>query len=304
MQALPRHRWTEETMLAACQEIILGRLSIRKASDAYGIPRDSLQKRVMGRLPSSVVRPGPRTILTPEEEDQIVQYCLEKRSGGRSVTGMDCRRLAFSIAEASGRSHPFSNGMAGADWFDGFRNRHPDLPFGKGSHKPTPTRSSSRTILTPDEEGQIVEFWRDSRAAGKTVTGLDCRRKAFKIAEASGRLHPFRNGIAGYDWFEGFKSRHPEVCLKKSAAIKPLKVNNKDYSLNHLSGLSLLPKRESSPPSLVAYYDEAAQDGKSVPVMETDDNNATSAENNSSEIEANKDVTMATEEQSASPSSA
>ena len=36
-------------------------------------------------------------------------------------------RVAYSIVEKTGREHPFSNGMAGRAWFDGFRSRNPNL---------------------------------------------------------------------------------------------------------------------------------------------------------------------------------
>jgi len=32
--------------------------------------------------------------------------------------------IAFQIAQASGRKHPFTDGAAGRAWFDGFRSRH------------------------------------------------------------------------------------------------------------------------------------------------------------------------------------
>ncbi|XP_013381467.1 uncharacterized protein LOC106152439 isoform X4 [Lingula anatina] len=219
----PRRHWNEETMEVACDSIAAGKLSIRKASEAYGIPRDAIQRRIAGRLPPSC-RPGPRTILMPEEEMQIVEYCFQKRASGKTVTGMDCRRMAYRLAEDSGRSHPFSNGIAGADWFEGFKNRHPELPYGKHNANRTGTTKTSRTILSMEEEQLIVEYMQQSREQGKGVSGLDVRRKAYEIADASGRSHPFRNGIAGYDWFEGFRTRHPEVTFRKSATVKPLKV--------------------------------------------------------------------------------
>ena len=39
----------------------------------------------------------------------------------------DVMRTAFAIVDQSGRDHPFSNGLAGRRWFDGFRSRHPNL---------------------------------------------------------------------------------------------------------------------------------------------------------------------------------
>ena len=35
----------------------------------------------------------------------------------------------------------------------------------------------------------------------------------FRVAEKSGRLHPFKEGSAGRAWLEGFLKRHPTLTL-------------------------------------------------------------------------------------------
>ena len=37
--------------------------------------------------------------------------------------------MACTIAEKTGRKHPFKDGKAGRGWFDGFKARHPNLSF-------------------------------------------------------------------------------------------------------------------------------------------------------------------------------
>jgi len=44
---------------------------------------------------------------------------------GYGLTKEDVQRLAFSLVEKMGLKHPFTNGMAGCGWFDGFKARHP-----------------------------------------------------------------------------------------------------------------------------------------------------------------------------------
>ena len=50
---------------------------------------------------------------------------------------------------------------------------------------------------------------------GFGLTTEDIMSIAFKIAEKSHRKHPFSNGMAGQGWFEGFKSRHPQLRIRK-----------------------------------------------------------------------------------------
>lgn len=42
---------------------------------------------------------------------------------------------------------------------------------------------------------------------------------AFRIAEKSGRKHPFAKGTAGCSWFDGFKSRHPNLTLRSAQSL-------------------------------------------------------------------------------------
>ena len=41
--------------------------------------------------------------------------------------GLTRQDVAFAIVDQSRRDHPFSNGLAGKRWFDGFRSRHPSF---------------------------------------------------------------------------------------------------------------------------------------------------------------------------------
>ncbi|KAJ4451383.1 hypothetical protein ANN_02845 [Periplaneta americana] len=52
------------------------------------------------------------------------------------------------------------------------------------------------------------------------LTVKDVRQLAFQLAERNQLKHPFNKntGLAGEDWFEGFKKRHPEISLRSPEA--------------------------------------------------------------------------------------
>ena len=61
---------------------------------------------------------------------------------------------------------------------------------------------------------------------GYGLTIEDIKVIAFKIADLSGRPHPFKNGRAGRDWYEGFLKRHPQLSLRKPEALSYARAKN------------------------------------------------------------------------------
>ena len=70
-------------------------------------------------------------------------------------------KLAFTIAEKTGKAHPFTGETAGRAWFDGFKKRYPRLTI----CTPQPL---SRTRALAGNPGVISDFF------GK-LGGLYCR---------------------------------------------------------------------------------------------------------------------------------
>jgi len=66
-------------MAQVLQEAKAGRLTLQQAAQQFGAPKSSLSDRGSGRVSSDCV-PGQRTLLTPEDEDSLVEYCLDSFS--------------------------------------------------------------------------------------------------------------------------------------------------------------------------------------------------------------------------------
>lgn len=65
--------------------------------------------------------------MTENEEDHLVKYLIKMSEMGFGLTCEAVRRIACTIVERSNRKHPFQNGIAGRDWFVGFRRHHCNL---------------------------------------------------------------------------------------------------------------------------------------------------------------------------------
>ena len=112
-------------MLFAVRSVQDGK-GLREAARMHNVPVETLRRPVIGVV-DIFCKPGPPTILTPEEESALEKHIVTMAELGFGLTRDDVIRLAFSIVEKSGRQHPFKDGKAGQEWFDAFRARHPHL---------------------------------------------------------------------------------------------------------------------------------------------------------------------------------
>ena len=120
-----RKLWSDESMKAAVQSVEEGH-GLREASRLFNVPVETLRRRVTGKVDIDC-RPGPRTVLTKEEEDKIAQYLIKMADMGYGLTPDSVMHMVYDIVENFKRPHPFKNEKAGRSWYEGFRKRHPNL---------------------------------------------------------------------------------------------------------------------------------------------------------------------------------
>ena len=89
----------------------------------YGIPRSSLRDHVEGRTRTR--RMGPNTILTQEEECQLVDYIQMMVLWGHPLTLSQLKSKVAEITQL--RITSFKNEILEDSWVKCFRDRHPDL---------------------------------------------------------------------------------------------------------------------------------------------------------------------------------
>lgn len=121
-----RKAWSNESMKAATESVLNEGRSIREAARLYNVPFETLRRRVNGSVEEGC-RPGPSTVLTDDEEDQLERYLIQMSEMGFGLSREAVMHLAYTIVEKSQRKHPFKDETAGRAWFDGFRRRHPNL---------------------------------------------------------------------------------------------------------------------------------------------------------------------------------
>ena len=91
-----RKLWTKESM-AAAMKCVENSMGIREASRLYNLPYETLRCRTT-HVVSLERTPGPSTVLTSEEEEQLVSYLIKMPDMRFGLSRDDVMRIAFRIA--------------------------------------------------------------------------------------------------------------------------------------------------------------------------------------------------------------
>lgn len=139
-------KWDSKSLGEALRHVKAGKMTKFKASKVFNIPRTTLSRRLSTMdFESPASKP---TVLCKDEENSLVGHILEMEERGFGLTISDVCKLAYSIMEHSGRKNPFNANkkMAGYDWWQGFRDRHPCLSL----RKPEGLSAARGTMLNPN----------------------------------------------------------------------------------------------------------------------------------------------------------
>ncbi|KAI5696630.1 hypothetical protein M8J76_009934 [Diaphorina citri] len=122
-----RHNYSEESLAKALEDIRGGTKSIREASREYGVPRGTIQDRIHGRVKEGPRKMGPKSILTKDEEDNIVQWCCSLAKCGFPRKIDDVLNSVQQLVTADQRQTPFKDNRPGKKWYAAFLRRNPQV---------------------------------------------------------------------------------------------------------------------------------------------------------------------------------
>lgn len=156
-----RGSWDPESMKNAVESVLNGEMGYKRAAASFGVPQSTLERKVKiareqskeatpneiftvtasgtvyAKQNSSLILPqslGPiKPVFTAEEETLLVNYIFKMEERLFGLTCYDLRILAYKWAEKLGKKHSFSNvkQIAGRDWIQGFKRRHPEVKLRK-----------------------------------------------------------------------------------------------------------------------------------------------------------------------------
>ena len=127
-------------MKLAIESVQKKEMSIRKASVTFMVPKDSLQRRISGKLKSipadqllKKLLSSKTKVLSDKQEEELAIYIKEMDQMFYGLSINDIRHLVFEYAEQRGIENPFNKTkkMAGRDFVESFLKRNASLSLRK-----------------------------------------------------------------------------------------------------------------------------------------------------------------------------
>ena len=178
--AAKHKQWSDVSVAAAVDQVQQQGLSLRESSRLYNIPLETFRRRVNETVAIDC-RPGPRTVLTEEEETKLADYLLRMSEMGYGLTREGVMGLAYSIVEKSKRPHPFQNGSAGRAWFEGFMRRRPNLTIRSPQSLSYCRAISANKETITDFFGKIGSLYGKLNLVSKPMQIFNCDEMGVKI---------------------------------------------------------------------------------------------------------------------------
>ena len=116
-----KYRMWDNINMREAMHAVTGGMSVHRAAEIHGIPKSTLLDHVNGRtLPGA--KSGPPTLLTAEEEKDLVVFLLKASSIGFGKTRKQVLAMVERILAARGEERTVTNG-----WWNKFRHRHREV---------------------------------------------------------------------------------------------------------------------------------------------------------------------------------
>ena len=142
--------WNEESLVKALKDLEENKLSLRAAAGQYGIPRSTLHDYAIGKSKVGSTS-GPDTVLTREEEEELVEWALKMADIGYGQTRRQICEAVKRILDHTKRSNPFTENRPGKDWWYGFLRRHPKVAM----RQPQALQASRASACT----AEVLDKW-------------------------------------------------------------------------------------------------------------------------------------------------
>ena len=197
MSAKNQHhpKWTKEHLSAAIDEVKNGAQK-RKTAEKYGILWGTFSDKLLGRRK---MEEQPRTVLSKEEEDEIVTFVKMTSARGFGKTKEELLLVVKNYLDQKQRETIWENNKPSSKWFRLFRKRHPEIVFRKPQ-----LLGKQRALVTKKD---ILDWFADMTATIKSIDATifleperiyNCDESGFSLNALNGRVLSYLSNIFVY----------------------------------------------------------------------------------------------------------
>ncbi|XP_055632560.1 uncharacterized protein LOC129773032 [Toxorhynchites rutilus septentrionalis] len=177
-----REKYSEET-ISRCIQAINSGMKIYTSCKKFGIPLSTIYYRIGGRWKNKF-KPGPKCVLSREEEQRIVDWLKRMQDRGFPVTR---HALLFKVSEylsSNPRITPFRNNRPGRKWLTGFMRRNPGFSF----RTPEAVSAASSRVSEQDLRRwyKMVDQYATANLI-REVIALTGSRNVYEVEQAPGK---------------------------------------------------------------------------------------------------------------------
>ena len=173
-----RRIWTDLSMERAYNAVVSERMSIRKASIEFDVPRMTLSDRVNGRIHLHA-KLGQQTALTAGEEDALANYVTYMHSKRFPVTRSQVMGLAWAMdLKKNPSERSFGEEGPTFKWWRGFKARNPNLTLRKVETVERGRVSNATEEIFNDYFDQLENILRENDLMDKPSQIYNCDEAA------------------------------------------------------------------------------------------------------------------------------
>lgn len=145
-----RLQWRDADMQAAMSAVREKNMTIRGAAKQFNVPYSTLKDRVRNRVKHGT-KPGVKTALSPEDEEELVRCIQQMECAGFQMHGINIREQAQELLNRNQQCSANSKHRTttpGHNWLAGFLKRHPGIEIKRSVNRPVmPSFSKQKHLL-------------------------------------------------------------------------------------------------------------------------------------------------------------
>lgn len=182
-------KYTKVDLERAVSAVKDGGISIREAEKAYGVPFNTIRRRVNGEVDMDCERPGPKPMLGVNCEKEIYDAVVELQQMGHGLSRKEIIQLAGDV-DAKNETKVFKNSLPSKRWYKSFMARH-NLTLRQPENLSSARSSMATSDVKEEFFNKLMNLIKELNISGADLynvdeTGLTLVNKGGKIVAPKG----------------------------------------------------------------------------------------------------------------------